>query len=115
VAARPGAAADWDRYPAGTKAFLAGSTAGQAGTYVRSRPDVENAYVIADGAHGSNGATCRMFEVPTTGWYAVVGVFTAPVGVDVTPGAEGTGFVVQRYDPDLGEALYDCPDPDFSS
>jgi hypothetical protein len=92
-----------------TQVFLAGSTPGVASTFLRTRSDLANAYVIADNVPAPNGAHCRVFQATYAGWYSLIVIFTGPL---VPPPFNG-GLAVfpQRYNPSLGDKLTDCPNP----
>ncbi len=93
----------------GTQVFLAGSTPGVPGTYVRTRSQLANAYVIADDIPSPTGAHCRVFRATTAGWYSLIVVFTDPY--QTPPYNGGLAVFPQRYDPGLGDTLNDCPAP----
>jgi hypothetical protein len=94
---------------ADTRVFLAGSTAGQPSTYVRTRSQLENAYVVADNVPSPGGGVCRVFVAPAAGWYALILIWNTPL----TPPPYNGGQAVfpQRYNPALGDTLTDCPAP----
>lgn len=91
------------------RVYLAGSTAGVPSTYVRNRSALENAYVIADNVPSPAGGSCRVFQVPATGWYSMVLIWNTPW----TPPPYNGGLAAfpQRYNPSMGDTLADCPAP----
>ncbi|HEY7223649.1 MAG TPA: hypothetical protein VH561_08685 [Micromonosporaceae bacterium] len=92
-----------------TQVFLAGSTPGVPSTYVRSRSQLANAYVIADNVPAANGAHCRVFQATSAGWYSLIIVFTG--GYEPPPYNGGLAVFPQRYDPSQGDTLTNCPVP----
>jgi hypothetical protein len=89
--------------------LLAGSTPGVPGTAVRTRSQLQGAYVIADHVPAVNGAFCRYFKVPTAGWYSVVLLWNSPLTPPPYDG--GSAVFPQRYDPSLGDTTTTCPVP----
>jgi len=91
------------------RVYLAGSTPGVPSTYIRNRTSLENAYVVADNVPSPTGSVCRVFQVPSTGWYSVILIWNTPW---TTPPYNG-GFAAfpQRYSPSLGDPLNACPAP----
>lgn len=93
------------------RAFLAGSTPRVPGTDVLGRSQLEHAFVVADHVPSPDpyGGYCRVFQVPTTGWYSLMLVWNSPW--EPPPYDGGSAVVPQRYDPALGDTLSDCPKP----
>ena len=93
-----------------TAVYLAGSTAGVPSTYVRTRSQLQNAYVVADNVPSADGyGYCRVFVAPTAGWYSAILVWTTPWAPPPFNG--GHAVFPQRYNPALGDTLTQCPAP----
>ena len=91
------------------RVFLAGSTPGAPATAVRTRSQLENAYVVADHVPAGNGAWCRVFVAPSAGWYSMILIWNSPWAPPPYNG--GNAVFPQRYNPALGDTLTDCPVP----
>ncbi len=89
--------------------MLAGSTPGVPSTYLRTRSDLANAYVIADNVPSPSGAHCRVFRATTAGWYSLILIWTVPM--QPPPYNGGLAVFPQRYDPSKGDTLTACPVP----